>query len=274
MSLSVVEAAILGAVQGLTEFLPVSSSGHLVLAQHFLGITEPSITFDVFLHFATLLAVFIFFWKDIFKLRLHDYLKIGVSSIPAVVVGLLFKDQLEQLFSSPLLVAGALLFTAALMFVADGLLQRAALDPVTVSKDETKGDVKEIGLDMVSFKQACIIGIFQAVAITPGISRSGSTVAAGIFSKVRREAAFRFSFLMSIPVILGASLLQGLESLQAGLTDVYPAQFLVGGVMAFSFGLASLGLFKFVIKNARLRIFGWYAGTVGIVAIISLLFFT
>jgi undecaprenyl-diphosphatase len=267
MAMTLFEASVLGVVQGLTEFLPVSSSGHLVIFQRLFGIAEQSITFDIFLHLSTLLAVGVFFWQDILKLKIVDYLKIGVASVPAVVVGLLFKTQIESFFNSTLFVGCALLVTALFMYSTDLLLQRR-------TQGQSLGDAEKIeGSGSISFLQAVVIGVFQAVAIVPGISRSGATVAGGVFSGLERTAAFRFSFLMVIPVILGASTLQLIESWNAGFVDVLPTQFIVGGVLAFIFGLLSLRLFSYVIVKSRLRIFAAYAFILGVGSIIlSLLF--
>lgn len=272
MALSTLDALVLGVVQGVTEFLPVSSSGHLVLFQHILGVTEPSITFDVFLHFATLFAVIVYFWRDLLKLNIQEGGAIVVASIPAVCVGVLFKDQLEVAFNSPLLVGFTLLYSALLMFLADYRLVHGSTTFSASSDQEKVRDQHKKA--QANNLQALLIGIFQAVAVIPGVSRSGSTVAGGIFVGLDREAAFRFSFIMVIPIILGATGLQLFSSWQTGLGDFALLPFLVGGITAFLFGLASLRVFKHIVINSRLRVFGVYTGVLGVATIVLSTLFT
>lgn len=245
------QAVLLGFVQGLTEFLPVSSSGHLAIAQHFLGFKEANLAFDTFLHFGTLLAVIIFFWKDLLKLKIKNWLIIGVGTIPAVFAGLLIKDYIEGIITSTLLVAGFLIVTGIVNLVSD-------------KKLEQKETTTEI-----TFKNAFIIGLFQAVAIIPGISRSGSTLFGGLLQKIDRKEAFKFSFFLSIPAILGATLLQGLDVLEIGLNGVSPLLYLVGAITAFITGISSLKVFKYIIEKARLEIFGWYCISAGVIVLIA-----
>jgi undecaprenyl-diphosphatase len=248
------QAITLGFVQGITEFLPVSSSGHLALTQRLFGFTEANIAFDTFLHFGTLLAVIIFFWKDLTKLRLKQWLVIAVGTIPAVIAGLLIKDYIESIITSTLLVSGFLIITGVLNLISDKKLQQ-------------ENTTKDIG-----FKTALITGIFQAFAIIPGISRSGSTLFGSLIQKIDRREAFRFSFYLAIPAILGATILQGLDVLEMGLNGVNPYLYLVGASVAFITGVSSLKILKYIIDQAKLEIFGWYCISIGSIFLILTLF--
>lgn len=204
--MTILQAIILGIVQGLTEFLPVSSSGHLVLTPYLLGWQIPEeqvFVFDVLVQIGTLLAVIAFFWKDLwailtrflagfwkkeayqeFEVRMGLYLIL--ATVPAVVLGLAFKDTVEAAFSSPTFTLLALIFTAVLMIAAEQFGKR----------------IQE--MEQLTWLDAVIIGCFQALALFPGVSRSGSTISGGMFRKLDRPAAARFSFLMAVPVMLGA----------------------------------------------------------------------
>lgn len=254
--MNIFDAIILGLVQGLTEFLPVSSSGHLVLAQNLLGINEPDIIFEIFLHFATLIAIIVYFKNTIFALRKHELVAVVVASIPVAVIGLLFEDQLKALFSSSILVAILLIVTGIVNLITDRKLE----------KENIKEDLKE----KISYKEAFIIGFFQAFAILPGISRSGLTVAGGIWQNIEREKAFKFSFIMVIPVIFGVSLVQLLEVFQDGNLGTNNTNLLVGGLVAFVTGLLSLRLFEYVIKRARMEIFGYYCIILGFLSLLAI----
>ncbi len=243
------EAVLLGVVQGATEFLPVSSSGHLVLTQEILGWNHPDLTFDIWLHLSTLLAVVIFFWKDLWQLTKKKVLMIAVGSIPAAIVGLSFSNAIEGWFGSTRLVAITLLVTGILNIATSKLLK----------KQRNLEEKQELG-----FKQSLVIGLFQAMAIIPGISRSGSTVFAGVANKIDRVKAFKFSFFLSLPAILGASLLQLIKVWDQGLESIASSQYLFAALAAFLTGLVSLYIFKFIIKKARLDIFGYYCLAISI----------
>jgi undecaprenyl-diphosphatase len=245
------QAVFLGFIQGITEFLPVSSSGHLAISQHFLGFKEANLAFDTFLHFGTLLAVIIFFWKDLIKLKIKNWLIIAVGTIPAIFAGLLIKDYIENIITSTVIVAGFLIVTGIINLISDKKLEQ------------------ERTTTNVSYKNSFIIGLFQAFAIIPGISRSGSTLFGGLIQKLDRKEAFKFSFYLSIPAILGATILQGLDVLEIGLNGITPITYLVGATTAFITGILSLRVFKYIIEKARLEIFGWYCITAGIILIIG-----
>ncbi|NOY52777.1 MAG: undecaprenyl-diphosphatase UppP [Deltaproteobacteria bacterium] len=204
--MTLLNAAILGLVQGLTEFLPVSSSGHLVIVQHLLHFTDPNLAFDVVLHLGTLLAVFIYFGADLRKILSASLgkgdskwrrvgLLILLGTVPTGVIGVLFKDVFERLFSSPETVVWTLAVTGLLLFTADRV-KRA-----------------DRPLSGIGVKDAILIGVVQGISVIPGISRSGSTIATGLYRRIEARAAARFSFLLSIPAILGAVVLEGKDIL-------------------------------------------------------------
>ncbi len=209
-----IKAIVLGVVQGATEFIPVSSSGHLVIVPWLLGWDSSSLVFDTVLHWGTLVSIAAVFWRDfwriigatvrsIFTRSFADtYARLGwfivVGSIPAATVGLLFNDFFEALFSSPAAAGLFLLFTAMLLISSELMSRRAE---------------KLRNLETMSWLDAIIIGLFQAVALAPGISRSGSTIAAGLARGIRREDAARYSFLLGTPAFFGAGLLQLLKAM-------------------------------------------------------------
>jgi undecaprenyl-diphosphatase len=266
--MTLLQALLLGFVQGLTEFLPVSSSGHLVLFQDWLGFTGHGLLFDVSVHFATLIAVVIFFAKDILKLRWKTVLPIVVGTIPIVVVGLLFKSWVEMLFDLPVLVAAALIVTGLINLWTDRKLESVGGKE---TRAESKAKSKPELASFPTWKQGLIIGFFQAVAIVPGISRSGSTLAGAIWQKIDRQTAFTFSFLLSIPAVGGAALLQVIEVAQAGTITIPIQMLLVGGFAAGLTGYASLWMLKMIITQARLEVFGWYCVAVGVASLVLLL---
>jgi undecaprenyl-diphosphatase len=203
-------AIVLGAVQGLTEFVPVSSSAHLVLVPFLLGWTVPSLAFDVAVHIGTLVALIVYFWRDLWEMavgvvrsavgggeeRDRDRARLAglllVGSIPAALAGLLLESFFERLFERPGFVAGELLATAALLLAGEAVYARP--------RPERRREI-----DRITVIDALTMGVLQAVAISPGISRSGATITGGLFRGLSREAAARFSFLLSIPAIAGAA---------------------------------------------------------------------
>ena len=239
----------LGIVQGLTEFLPVSSSGHLVILQNILGIQGEELTLSVILHLGTAFALIIFFFKDILRL-VHNLKLLSLILIVSIItglIGILGKDFFESLFSAPRLVAGALIITGIVLIL---------------TKKFVDGQRKDL-----SIKDAVILGFTQAIAIIPGISRSGITLSTLLFRKIDRETSFKFSFLVSIPVIFGAALLEAKKikfALNAGIIN-----FAVGFMFSLVSGLIALWLIKIIISRAKLYYFGFYCI---LIAIITLLF--
>lgn len=242
------DVTLLALLQGIAEFLPVSSSGHLVLGKSLLGMREMGMRLDVFLHVGTLLAVFAFYFSVIRRIVVNlewSYLaKVVLSAVPAGVVGLLFKDQLEEAFASTKMVGGALLFTGTVL---------------TATRFLPKG-----GKD-VSFLRALLMGLAQAVAILPGVSRSGMTLAAARAAKVDAEKSAEFSFLMSAPPIAGAALLELLKSLKAtdGAAEVGWGLTLYGGLVAAVVGYVSLKLLVESLKGRWFWLFGPYCLAAG-----------
>lgn len=250
------QAALLGVVQGLTEFLPVSSSGHLVLLQQLFGIHQSTLTFDVAIHLGTLVAILIFFGMSLLKVTRREWVLVAIGTIPAVIVGVVFKDQIEALFANDRFVGLELIISGFINFYADRKLN----PKLQATKAELKTEP--------SWKDSILIGLAQAVAIVPGISRSGSTVASGLSLGISREQAFRFSFLLAIPALLGAGVLEAVDILQTGAVDVSLAVLGVGTLAALVSGLLSLRLFRYVIDKAKLDWFGWYCLVLGLVVLV------
>ncbi|MEI9479566.1 MAG: undecaprenyl-diphosphatase UppP [Deltaproteobacteria bacterium] len=258
----VLQAIFLGVVQGLTEFLPVSSSGHLVFFQSLFGLDESQVAFDVMLHLGTLLAVVVYFRTDISQILLGTWawvkgrregeekvkllLWIVVATIPTGLMGILFKDWFESLFSRPQTVGFMLLVTGGALW----------LTRTVKRKEKTTGEMGAI--------DALIIGIAQGVAIIPGISRSGATISTGLFRGLNRELAGKFSFLLSIPAILAATLLKFREiDTSSGIGLAF-----IGTAVAFFVGLFSLKLLMKIIRAGKLSGFAYYCWAIGIVMIL------
>lgn len=243
----------LSVLQGVAEFLPISSSGHLVLGKSLLGMNEMGMRIDIFLHVGTLLAIFAFYFSVIRRILVNlewSYmLKVVASAVPAGIVGVLFKDQLEAAFASPKMVGGALIFTGLVL---------------TATKFIPKGDRD------VSFARALLMGLAQAVAILPGVSRSGMTLAAARVSKVEAEKSAEFSFLMSAPPIAGAALLELLKSLKVAesAAEVSWGLTVYGCVLAGVVGYFSLKLLVKSLKGRWFWLFGPYCGLAGLATLV------
>lgn len=242
------QAFSLGILQGLTEFLPVSSSGHLVLAQKLFGFTEPPILFDVILHLGSLAAVIVFFIKDFLKIKLKAIYLIILGTIPAVLVGLFLNNFIEQIFNSLTMLGYSFLITAALLFSVKFIKHK-----------------KEKDLNQINWLDSLEIGLMQAVAILPGVSRSGSTVVAGLWTGLKRETAFLFSFYLAVPAILGASILKIKDALEIGSINLGLDIIVIGLVTSFISALVSIKLLKKVILSGQLSYFGIYCLTLGLI---------
>jgi len=260
---------ILGIVQGATEFLPISSSGHLVLIPAFLGWAQPPIVFDATVHLATLIAVVAVFWRDIAVLvaawwrgiksgrpfqaieaRLAWYVILG--TIPGILAGVFLENFFESLFGSPRAAGGFLLLTALLLLLAELLGRR---------KRELYG---------MNWLDSLLIGIGQAAAIAPGLSRSGTTISVGMFRGLTRDAAARFSFILSIPIIAGAGLMQLSKLLGNNGAASQAPELLVGFFAAAISGYAAIRLFLAYLRKRPLYPFAVYCTVLGAVAIIVL----
>ena len=258
-----IKTLILGAVQGLCEFLPVSSSGHLAIFQIFMGFDENLLAFDVLLHFATLLAVVIFFWRDIWRI-LADWFggwvnprnrrsgwaygwAIIIASFVTAVLGLGIKDIAESASESLVLVGCGELFTGVVLLMI----------PV-FSRSWGNASLLKIAL---------AVGLAQGIAVMPGISRSGMSIAMGLFMGLGISEAFRFSFLISIPAILGATLLECMKVMKGGETVFLPEGWIWGAVIAFVLGMASLKFMKGLVDAGKWAYFGVYCLIVGAVAV-------
>jgi len=259
--MDVLDSILLGIIQGLTEFLPVSSSGHLELGKAILGdnsVPEESLLFTVVLHFATALSTIVVFRKDILllikgilKFEWNDDLqfasKIAISMIPAVIVGLFFEEQLEQLFGGNILLVGfMLLITAILLFFADK------------AKNTNKN---------VSFSNAFIIGVSQAIAMLPGISRSGATISTSVLLGNDKTKAARFSFLMVVPLIFG-KIAKDVLSGDLSLESQNFTALSIGFIAAFISGLFACTWMISLVKKNKLSYFSIYCAIVGLIAII------
>jgi undecaprenyl-diphosphatase len=258
--MEVLDAIILGVIQGLTEFLPVSSSGHLELAKAILGddsLPKDSLLFTVILHFATALSTIVVFRKDIFNIikglfkfkwneDLQFAVKIGISMLPAAFVGLFFEEEIEMLFGSNILLVGCMLLVTAILLVL---------------ADKSKNTDKK-----VSFGNAFIIGISQAIAILPGVSRSGATISTSVLLGNDKSKAARFSFLMVVPLILGkmAKDIMGGE-ITYQTESLFPL--LIGFIAAFITGIIACTWMITLVKKSKLKYFATYCFLVGIVAI-------
>lgn len=268
--MSIIQAILLGLVQGLTEFLPVSSSGHLVLAQALLGVNPEAdfVLFSVLLHFGTLLAVIIAFWKDVkeliveffgwvkdgFKLKDRPYRRfvamVLLTIVPMFAV-LPFKSKIEEAMSSTLLVGCMLLVTAALLLF---------------SEKYNHGHKTEADATWVD---ALVVGVMQCFALLPGLSRSGTTISGGLLRGFSRDFAVRFAFIMSLPVVLGANILEVGDALAATPAVAIPLYvYIVGVAVALLSGLAAIKMVRFIAKRGNFRPFVVYCTLIGIITIV------
>lgn len=257
------EALVLGLIQGLTEYLPVSSSGHLAIGAHLFGINgEDNLTFTIMVHVATVLSTLVILWKEIdwilkglFKFQMNEETKyalnIVISMIPVGVVGLFFKDKVEEVFGSGLLIVGIMLLVTACLLTFSYF-----------AKPRQKENISPL--------HAFIIGLGQALAVLPGLSRSGTTIATGLLLGDKKEKMAQFSFLMVIPPILGEALLDLLKALKGeealGGIDAFPM--IVGFVAAFVSGCLACKWMINIVKKGKLVYFGIYCAIAGAVTII------
>ncbi len=241
---------ILGIIQGITEFFPVSSSAHLVIMQSVLGIKEGGLVISIVLHLGTVIAVILFFFKDILS-AFRSLKSIGLIltvTLITGVIGVAGKDFFESLFSSTRLLALTLIVTGIVLIITKKFMQAQR---------------KEL-----NFKDAFILGLFQAIAIIPGISRSGITISTLLFRKIDKETAFKFSFLVSIPAVLGAVILEAKDISNACESNF--ANLTAGFLFSLLTGLFSLWVLKLVLRKAKLYYFGYYCIIVGVITLLFL----
>ena len=259
-----IEALILGIVQGLTEYLPVSSSGHLAIGQALFGMQdgEDNLMFTIAVHVATILSTLVVLWKEIswivkgvfqwkFNSETKYFLNILVSMIPVGIVGVFFKDEVEEIFGSGLLIVGCcLLLTAALLIFSYYARPRQK--------------------EQISWKDALVIGIAQACAVLPGLSRSGSTIATGLMLGNKKEKLAQFSFLMVIPPILGEALLDVMKAVkgEAVMGNIGTVPLVVGFVAAFLSGCLACKWMIDIVKRGKLIYFGIYCAIIGVITIL------
>ncbi len=271
--MNILQTIILGIVQGLTEFLPISSSGHLVIFKNIMNAGSPGIVFEIALHFGTMIAICTVFWKDIYLIikdvkfsisklksekKLSEILRedqhtnlffmIIVATIPTAAIALLFEDVFEQLFHTPFLVGCMLIITGTIL-------------RFTKNKISTKPNKNRI-----SIISSIIIGTVQGMSITPGISRSGTTIAAATFLGVDKETAARFSFLLSIPAILGAVVTK-LDEIRGN--NINLLNLIIGTVVATVVGYIALRYLINLIKRGKFYIFSYYCWIVGLLVMIG-----
>jgi undecaprenyl-diphosphatase len=271
--LELLQAIVLGVVQGLTEFLPVSSSGHLLLGQYFLGLDQDrfGLSFDVALHMGTLVAVVSYFWRDLLRMALAFFRSFAhrdlandadqrmayliiASTVPAALIGFLFEGFFEETVRSPWVVVFNFVLIGVLFIVGEVVGKRTR----RASK--------------LGFGEAVGIGFAQAAALVPGVSRSGATITLGLFLGLRREEAARFSFLMSVPIIAGAGGLQVAEVVAAGMDAAQVLLFVVGFVTSAVVGYVTIRFLLNYLTNHSLRAFAYYRfGVAAVVALLLLL---
>ena len=264
--MSIVQALVLGLLQGVTEFLPVSSSGHLVIVQHYLALERPLVLFDVALHTATLVVVLIYFRGDLssiigsfIKLKLHHsqgilerkiFYLIMVGTIPTVILGLILRVWVNLLFTRVGLTSVMLIITGIILRVGE-------------KTKRTGRGIKEMGIT-----DAFLIGLMQGIAIVPGISRSGATISTALLRGINKEFSFRYSFLLSIPAILGALTLSLKDALIEKIFPSHPLPWIVGALSAFAAGYLSLVLLRKTVVKGKLSLFSYYCWILGIGSLI------
>ena len=257
---SLVPAVLLGLLQGLTEFLPVSSSGHLALAQSLIpGFSQPGVLFDVTLHIGTLVAVCIYFWQDLWGMALSLFSSgrgdaaasrrmlwlLIAGSVPTAAIGLLFRKQFEAMFSDVYGVGVWFIVTGVLLFLTDRVSTRGR------------------ELSAMRLLDALVIGIAQGLAIIPSLSRSGATIAAGVFLGLERGLLVRYSFLLSIPAVAGAFVLELVTHRHEALEGFDPLAYGAGTLAALVVGYWSIGVLLNMTRSRRLSVFAYYCWAVG-----------
>ena len=272
--MTLVQAIILGIFQGITEFLPISSSGHLVILQHFFGIKEGNLFFTEMLHFGTLISIFIVYFNDIINIIIEFFKMIGdgiknkkfriknnyqklalliiIGSIPTAIIGFLFEDFFEKLYSSSLLPIGiSFMITGILLWIAN------------------KKSHENKNINNMNFLDSIIVGVFQGIAIIPGISRSGSTIVASLLRGLDRDLATEFSFLLALPAIFGAGLLGIVDVIKTGSEVAFNTPLLIGVLLSTIVGIFAIKFLINILKRDKLHYFSYYLWIVGLITIFS-----
>ena len=258
--LTLLQAVILGLVQGLGEFLPISSSAHLILVPWLFGWTDPGLTFDVALHMGTLVAVVLYFWKDWWRLIIKGLTQVrsvegrlfwclASASVPGAIGGYLLQKKAETVFRSPILIAIMLIVMGVALYLAD---RRSA---------------KDVEMKNISFGTCMLIGIFQTLAIIPGVSRSGITMTAGLVRGMNREGAARFSFLLSTPMIMGAAMVKLPHVLSN--SSMISVNFAIGILVSCVTGIAGIGFLLRYVQTRDFLPFAWYRFIIGALVIVK-----
>jgi undecaprenyl-diphosphatase len=257
--LTILQALILGLFQGLGEFLPISSSAHLVLVPWLFNWTDPGLTFDVALHFGTLVAVVIYFWKDWWRLIIKGFTDVRsiegrlfwylvAASVPGAIGGFLLEKKAETVFRSPILIAIMLISMGILLYWADRI------------------SAKNVEIRNITFGTSILIGISQTLAIIPGVSRSGITMTTGLLMGITREGAARFSFLLSTPIIFGAAMVKLPHVISN--SSVISINFTIGMVVSCITGIISIGFLLRYVQTKDFLPFAWYRFILGVLVII------
>ncbi len=253
--MTIFQAIILGIIQGITEFLPVSSSGHLVLLQKIFRVAEPSLTFGIVVHLGTLVAVFAVFWRDIVALLKKPIQKLTflliIGTIPAGIVGIVFKDFFESIFVSGSTIGFGFLITGMVLLFADSI----------------RYGYKDI--DETNVLDAVVVGVLQSIAIFPAVSRSGLTISGALFRNMDRDFAAKFSFLLSIPAILGAAVFDLKDVLEIGVDNMDSLNLGVGFIFSAIFGYISIKYMIDILKRGKIRYFSYYVFALGALVLID-----
>ncbi|HHW06534.1 MAG TPA: undecaprenyl-diphosphatase [Clostridia bacterium] len=248
------EGIVLGIIQGLTEFFPVSSSGHLVIFTEILGVQEAGLVFDVLVHFGTLLAVMMVYRADIVSILKRPFQKLTwlllAGAVPTGVIGLVFHDVFTEMFESVLVTGCMLLVTGTILWLVDRYASAAK------------------PLEKMSYGQAVFVGLAQGLAILPGLSRSGTTIAAALVTGLDRQSAPRYSFLLSIPVILGATVLELKDIVVGDINSALLVPYLAGMVAAMAAGYCAITLFIRFVRLGKLHYFSYYCWLVGLLVVL------
>lgn len=253
--MNIIQAIILGIIQGLTEFLPISSSGHLVLFQKIFGINEPTLIFDTMVHVGTLAAVVTVLWKEIYSILRKPFQKLTwlllAGTIPTGIIGIMFKDSLEAMYKSGSTLGFEFLATGIIILFAERL-------------NSGRKNIRE-----TSYLDAAFIGVMQGAAIMPAISRSGLTLSGALMRNLDREFAAKFSFLLSIPAILGAAVFQVKDILEAGNVSIITAPIAAGTIASAVAGYFSVRFMIVLLKKGSMKYFSYYVFIIGALVIID-----